>query len=64
PVSNREQLLAKIQEYHDFEIGTIRVDEIDLVIHDCYHRRKEEIQKFVLGALQNKIAEVCCQPAE
>lgn len=47
-IKNRESLLAKIQEYHDFEIGVIQVRELDLVIHDCYHHEKKEIQKFTL----------------
>jgi 2'-5' RNA ligase len=47
-VSNSEQLLARVQNYHDFEIGTIRVNELELVIHDWYHSQKEEIRKFIL----------------
>lgn len=48
-VSHGAQLLKKIDEYHDFEIGTFRVEELELVIHDCYHHRKEEVQRFGLN---------------
>lgn len=53
PIKNREALLSRIQEFHDFEIGAIQVHELDLVIHDCYHHEKEDIQKFTLGVRQN-----------
>lgn len=48
-IKNREALLASIQTYRDFEIGAMQVRELDLVIHDCYHHEKEEIQKFILS---------------
>lgn len=53
PIKNRQALLDKIQEYHAFELGAFQVRELDLVIHDCYHHEKEEIQKFTLGIRPN-----------
>lgn len=47
-ISNNGQFLERIREYHDFEIGTIRVNELELVIHDWYNSQKEEIKKFIL----------------
>jgi hypothetical protein len=43
-----ELLLAKIGDYHDFEIGVTRVNDLELVIHDWYNSRKNVIRKFIL----------------
>jgi hypothetical protein len=49
PIKNREDLLARMEKYRDFEIGSIQVDAVELVTHDYYHHEKETVQKFALG---------------
>lgn len=46
---NRREFLTVVQNFHDLEIGTVLVNELELVIHDWYNRRKEVIKKFVLN---------------
>jgi 2'-5' RNA ligase len=45
---NREQLLATVQNCYDLDIGVIRVRELELVIHNWYHSKKEMVRKFRL----------------
>ncbi|WP_378956485.1 2'-5' RNA ligase family protein [Pelosinus sp. sgz500959] len=49
PLKNRSQLLDIVQKYNVAEIGRFRVNELELVIHDWYNRRKEVIKTFTLG---------------
>jgi 2'-5' RNA ligase len=48
-LQNREKLLALLQEYQDFLIGEFQVNELELVIHDWYNHRRQEIEKYRLN---------------
>ena len=48
-ISNSDQLLSLIEDYRNVEIGTVRVNELALMVHDWYHHRKTEIHKFFLN---------------
>lgn len=48
-LKNRSEFLKIVQEYNFAAIGSLRVDELELVVHDWYNRRKEIIKKFVLA---------------
>jgi 2'-5' RNA ligase len=49
-LNNREKLLELIEEYRDLEIGSVTINELDLVVHDWYNAKKEIIYKFVLNS--------------
>lgn len=48
PLRNRREFVKIVQEYNFSEVGLFRVNELELVIHDWYNRRKEVIKKFIL----------------
>lgn len=48
-LQNHEKLLALLQEYQDFHIGEFQVNELELVIHDWYNHRRQEIGKYRLN---------------
>lgn len=48
-LQNRKKFLTVVQNYHELEMGTVLVNELELVIHDWYNRRKEVIKKFVFN---------------
>jgi 2'-5' RNA ligase len=47
-VENCEGFIQKIEDYRDFQVGVVRVNQMELVIHDWYNSQKNEIQKFIL----------------
>lgn len=47
-LQNRAKLLEVIEGYRDWEIGSLRVDHLELVIHDWYNRKKEILHRFSL----------------
>ncbi|SMC32120.1 2'-5' RNA ligase family protein [Sporomusa malonica] len=48
PLRNRSEFVKVVQEYNFSEVGAFRVNELELVIHDWYNRRKAVIKKFIL----------------
>jgi 2'-5' RNA ligase len=48
-LKNREQLSAVLQQYHDFDMGVMKVNELELVVHDWYNRKKDSVRKFALA---------------
>ena len=48
-LQNREKFLTTLEKYKRFNIGGLKVNELELVIHDWYNRRREAIGKFYLG---------------
>ncbi len=48
-LQNREKLAAIIQKYNNFDIGFMKVNQLDLVVHDWYNRKKEGVGKFILS---------------
>ena len=47
----REQLIDKISEYKELEIGTFPVSQIDLICHNWYDSKKEVLSSFLIGRL-------------
>lgn len=47
-LQNRTKLMEVIEGYRDWELGSLRVDHLDLVIHDWYNRKKEILHRFIL----------------
>jgi 2'-5' RNA ligase len=45
---HREELLTVAQKYHQIDLGSLQVNQLDLVIHDWYNRKKETIRSFIL----------------
>ena len=45
PLQQRESFLNLLEQYRDFDFGTFRVEEIELVTNDWY-LRKEKVQTF------------------
>ncbi|TCL74265.1 A-kinase anchor protein AKAP7 [Hydrogenispora ethanolica] len=46
-LKNREQLSAVLQQYHDFDMGVMKVNELELVVHDWYNRKKDSVRKLL-----------------
>lgn len=44
---DRAQLLAAVAQHAQDDIGILHVKELDLVIHDWYNRKRENVGKFV-----------------
>ncbi len=49
PPNDNEKLLAMLHQYHDVDLGELRVNQLDLVIHDWYNHSSETIAQFTLG---------------
>ena len=47
-LKNRSRLLSYLDAAWNREIGCMAVQELSLVIHDWYNRKKEEIETFIL----------------
>jgi len=54
-IRNRQELSSHLHTKSDREIGIMTVNELRLVIHDWYNRRKEDIVRFALPATSNKL---------
>ena len=51
PLQHKEAFLDKLEEYRDFDFGTFRVKEIELVTNDWYLRKEKvsTLRRFPLG---------------
>lgn len=51
PLQHKDQWLECVEAYRDFDFGTFRVNELELVCNDWYHRKEkvQTLQRFVLN---------------
>lgn len=48
PLQHKDQWLECVEAYREFDFGAFRVNELELVCNDWYHRKVKELYRFDL----------------